>query len=145
MCKSPLQLIVTETYTSASETWVESLCMLWIHVSGGGISSLFLNLGTSCRRIGNLFDFTQKIRTAHKAYEHSYKNVKSNVYENMQCSNQDVPDSTGTALAFSGIWLRYIINILYYGIDNVFSWMFPFVDCKSGNGFSDLQSRFSPS
>jgi len=49
------------------------------------------------------------------------KNAKSNVYENMQCSDQDVPDSSWTALAFSGIWLRCIINILYYAIDNVFS------------------------
>jgi hypothetical protein len=46
------------------------------------------------------------------------------------------------ALSFSGIWLRCIINILYYAIDYVFSWMFPFVDCKCGNGFSDLQSSF---
>jgi hypothetical protein len=71
--------------------------------------------------MGNLVDFTQQIRTAHKEYEHSYKNTTSNIYESMPFSNQDVPDSNMIALSFSGIWLRCIINILYYAIDYVFS------------------------
>lgn len=71
--------------------------------------------------MGNLVDFTQQMRAADKEYEHSYKKTKSNIYENMQCSNQDVPDSSRIALSFSGIWLRCIINMLYYAIDNVSS------------------------
>jgi len=71
--------------------------------------------------MGNLVDFTQQMKTAHKEYEHIYKNTKSNIYENMQCSNQGAPNSSRIALSFSGIWLRCIINMLYYAIDNVSS------------------------
>ena len=70
-------------------------------MGGGGISPLFLNLGNGRRRMGNLVDFTEQMRTAHKEYEHSYKNSKSNTYENMQCSNQDIPESSRIALFFS--------------------------------------------
>jgi len=58
--------------------------------------------------MGNLVDFTQQMRTAHKEYEYSYKSTKSNIYENMQCSNQGAPDSS--RIAYLSLAFGYVAS-----------------------------------